>query len=73
VRRNAVINVNEVGVSMNFTLSAANGSLISEASARNKTFAGSDTAGMALTSINEKGDEVVAQLYSDYCQKAGVR
>ena len=29
--------------------------------------------GMALTLINERADEVVAQLYTDYCQKAGTR
>jgi len=28
---------------------------------------------MALTLINERADEVVAQLYNDYCQKAGAR
>jgi len=28
---------------------------------------------MALTLINEKADEVVGQLYSDYCQKTGTR
>jgi hypothetical protein len=29
--------------------------------------------GMALTLINERADEVVAQLYSDYCRKAGIK
>lgn len=71
--RNLAVNVNQVNVSMQFTLTGANGKMISQASAANASYAGSDTAGMALTLINEKADEVVAKLYSDYCQKAGVR
>lgn len=71
--RNALINVNQVSVRMNFTLTGANGRMISQASAENASFAGRDTAGMALILINERADEVVAQLYSDYCLAAGVR
>ena len=71
--RNAVVNVNQVNISMNFTLTGANGKMISQASAENASYAGQDTSGMALTLINERADEVVASLYSDYCQKAGVR
>lgn len=71
--RNLAVNVNQVNVSMNFTLTGANGRMISQASAENASYAGSDTAGMALTLINERADELVATLYSDYCQKSGVR
>ena len=71
--RNAVINVNQVNVSMNFTLTGADGRMISQASADNASFAGQDTSGMALTLINERADEIVARLYSDYCRAAGVR
>jgi hypothetical protein len=71
--RNAIINVNQVSVAMNFTLTGANGRMISQADARNESYAGRDTRGMALTLINERADEVVAQLYSDYCQRAGAR
>ena len=71
--RNPIINVNQVSVSMNFTLTGANGRMISQADARNESYAGRDTRGMALTLINERCDEVVAQLYGDYCQKAGAR
>jgi len=71
--RNAIINVNEVTVSMNFTLTGADGRMISQANARNESFAGADIPGMALTLINERADDVVAQLYSDYCRAAGVR
>lgn len=71
--RNAIVNVNQVSISMSFTLTGANGRMISQAGARNESYAGRDTAGMALTLINERADEVVAQLYTDYCSKAGVR
>ena len=71
--RNLAVNVNQVNVSMQFTLTGGNGKMISQASAANASYAGSDISGMALTLINEKADEVVAKLYSDYCQNAGVR
>jgi hypothetical protein len=71
--RNAIVNVNQVNISMAFTLTGANGKMISQASAENASYAGQDTSGMALTLINERADELVAKLYSDYCQKAGLR
>ena len=71
--RNLIVNVNQVSVSMNFTLTGSNGNMISQAAASNESYAGRDIMGMALTLINERADEVVAQLYSDYCQKSGVR
>jgi hypothetical protein len=70
---NAIVNVNQVSISMNFTLTGANGRMISQAGARNESYAGRDIMGMALTLINERADEVVAQLYNDYCQNAGTR
>src|SRR5262245_8618420 len=69
--RNPIVNVNQVSVNMNFTLTGANGRMISQTSAKNESYAGRDISGMALTLINERADEVVAQLYSDYCQRAG--
>ena len=71
--RNPIINVNQVSIQMDFMLTGANGRMISEANARNESYSGQDTLGMALTLINERADEVVAQLYSDYCQKAGAK
>jgi hypothetical protein len=71
--RNAVINVNQVTIRMNFTLTGADGRMISQANAENASYAGADTSGMALTLINERADDVVARLYSDYCRSAGVR
>lgn len=71
--RNPIVNVNQVSVSMNFTLTGSNGKMISQSAARNESYTGRDTTGMALTLINERADEVVAQLYTDYCQKTGAR
>jgi len=67
---NAMVNVNQVNVNMNFTLTDASGRPVSTATASNQSYAGSDTSGMALTLIEERADEVVARLYSDYCQNA---
>ncbi len=71
--RNPIINVNQVSIQIDFMLNGANGRMISEAKARNESYSGQDTLGMALTLINERADEVVAQIYSDYCQKAGAK
>ncbi len=71
--RNPVINVNQVSIRMNFALTGANGRMISEADVSNESYAGRDPLGMALTLINERADEVVAQIYSDYCRKAGIK
>ena len=68
--RNPMVNVNQVSVNMNFTLTDAAGRPVSTAAASNESYAGSDTSGMALTLIEERADEVVAKLYSDYCRNA---
>ncbi len=68
---NRIVRVNQVSIRMNFTLTDASGRTLSQASAENASYAGMDTSGMALTLINEKADEVVAQLYSDYCRRGG--
>ena len=68
---NRIVHVNQVNIRMQFTLTDAGGRTLAQASAENASYAGMDTAGMALTLINEKADEVVAQLYSDYCRIGG--
>jgi hypothetical protein len=67
---NAVVNVNQVSVKMNFTLTDAAGRPVSTARAANASYAGADVGGMALQLIEERAGEVVAQLYSDYCRSA---
>jgi len=71
--RNPMVGVNQVSVNLDFTLSEASGKPVSSASARNESYAGSDTSAMALTLIEERADEVVARLYSDYCRNAAGR
>lgn len=71
--RNAVVNINQVSINLSFNLSGANGRMISQAEAENASYAGQDTSGMALTLIKERAEEIVARLYSDFCQKAASR
>jgi len=59
IGRNNIINVNQVTVRLDFTLTGANGRTISEARASNESYAGRDVLGMALTLLNERADEVV--------------
>jgi hypothetical protein len=68
--RNPMVNVNQVSVNMNFTLTDAAGHPVSTAAASNESYAGSDTSAMALTLIEERADEVVAKLYSDHCRES---
>jgi hypothetical protein len=70
--RNPMMNVNQVSVNMGFTLTGANGRVISNVDANSSSYAGADVQHMALTLVNEKADEVVAELYSDYCRNAGL-
>jgi hypothetical protein len=71
--RNPMIPVNQVAVSMHFVLTGANGRPVAEADAKSQSFSGADVQGMALTLINEQAEEVVAKLYSDYCQQPAGR
>lgn len=70
---NPVLHINEVAVGMGFTLVASSGKTLSSVSARADSYSGTDTLGMALTLVNEQADEVVAQLYNDYCRSAGAK
>lgn len=69
---NPMMRVNQVTVTMGFTLTASNGRLVSSAAAKSASYAGGDVTGMALTLVEEQADEVVAKLYSEYCRNAGV-
>lgn len=67
--RNPMMPVNQVAVSMNFVLTGAAGKRVAEANAQSQSYSGADVQGMALTLLNEQADEVVAKLYSEYCQQ----
>ena len=71
--RNPMIPVNQVAVNMDFVLTGADGKRVAQANAQSESFSGADVQGMALTLINEQADEVVAKLYSEYCQQPEVR
>ena len=70
--RNPMIPVNQVTVSMGFTLTGSNGKIISDVAANSSSYAGANVGQMALTLVNEQADEVVAKLYGDYCRNAGL-
>ena len=70
---NPVLKINEVAVHMGFTLVSAAGKTISSVSARDESYSGTDTLGMALELVNEQADEAVARLYNDYCRTAGAK
>jgi hypothetical protein len=68
---NPIIAVNQVSVGMDFALYGANGRVVSDAHANSSSYSGADVQRMALTLVNENADEVVSQLYADYCRNAG--
>ncbi len=67
---NPVMRINQVSVGMGFTLTAANGRNVANATASAASYAGPDVRAMALTLLNEEADEVVSKLYSEYCRNA---
>jgi acid stress-induced BolA-like protein IbaG/YrbA len=67
---NPMMPVNQVMVNMAFTLTTSGGRVVSDVDASNASYSGMDVSRMALTLVNEKADEVVAQLYGDYCRNA---
>jgi hypothetical protein len=68
--RSAAPGLNQVNVSMEFSLADSSGRPVSNTRASNSSYAGTDVSGMALKLIEERADEAVAQLYSDYCKTA---
>ena len=70
-RMNNMIRVNQVTVSMGFTLTQSNGKIVSDVGADAGSYAGANVSQMALTLVNEQADEIVARLYGDYCRNAG--
>ncbi len=72
VTGNPRMRVNQVSVDMGFTLTSANGRQVATADANSSSYAGADIRRMALTLVNEQADEVVANLYAQYCANAGI-
>lgn len=67
---NPIAKVNEVHVTMSFTLVTSGGKNVASVTEDVESYSGSDTAGMALSLVREKADLVVAKLYSQYCSSA---
>lgn len=70
-RTNPVVGVDEVYISMVFTLIDSSGKIISNVSAQGESYSGKNTLAAALALVREKSGLMVAKLYNDYCRKAG--
>lgn len=68
---NPLVKIPEVTVTLNFTLSSATGRVLSHARSRSESYSNNDTLHMAETLVEEQADELVGQLYHDYCSSAG--
>ena len=68
---NPVTRIDEVSVNIELTLESAQGRTLSEVEAHADSYSGSDTMRTAAAIVREHADELVAQLYNDYCGKAG--
>jgi hypothetical protein len=68
---NQVVGVNQVEVSLAFTLSSADGRILSQVEAHSDAYSGENTLRTALKLVQEQADRLVAGLYNDYCSKAG--
>lgn len=64
---NPIVRANEVFVDMSFTLTEASGRYVSDVGVSDSSWSGQDTRSVALMIVQEQADNVVAQLYHDYC------
>lgn len=67
---NPVAQVNEVHITISFTLVDSSGRSVSSVTAESESWSGADTLSTALDLVREKADWVVAKLYNDYCKSA---
>jgi hypothetical protein len=65
------VGIRSVAVDLSFTLASASGRTLSHVSSHSESYSGADTLAMAETLVNEQADEIVGQLYHDYCAGAG--
>jgi beta-phosphoglucomutase-like phosphatase (HAD superfamily) len=70
---NPVVQVNEVAVKIDLTLSGVDGRVLSDVSSHSDSYSGGDTLGTALALVREQADPLVAQLYNDYCRDGSSR
>jgi hypothetical protein len=67
---NQVVGVREVAVDLQLTLSSASGQQLSAVDAHSESYSSVDTLGTASALLKRQADQLVAQLYNDYCRKA---
>jgi hypothetical protein len=67
---NQVVGVREVAVDLQLTLSTASGRELSAVDAHSEAYSSVDTLGTASALLKKQADQLVAQLYNDYCRKA---
>jgi hypothetical protein len=67
---NRVVGVREVAVDVQLTLSSASGRTLSAVDARSEAYSGNDTLGTATALLKRQADQLVAQLYNDFCRNA---
>lgn len=65
---NPVVQVNEVSIDVELTLSGISGRVLSSVDAHSESYSGSDTLHTALAIMRERADPLVAQLYNDFCR-----
>jgi hypothetical protein len=70
---NAVVQVNEVAVNIDMTLSGLDGRTVSQVGAHTDSYSSSDTLRTAVALVNEQADRLIAQLASDYCRQPGIK
>jgi hypothetical protein len=69
-RVNRLVGVREVAVNVQLTLSSASGRQLSLVDAHSESFSTLDTLATATALLKRQADQLVAQLYNDYCRKA---
>ena len=67
VRLNPVVGIDEVFVTMAFTLVDASGRVISNVTAGGDAYSGSDPMAVALEIVQREADLAVAEIYHDFC------
>lgn len=67
---NRVVGVNEVAVEVQLTLSSASGRQLSRVEGHSDSYSGLDTRATATVLMRRQADQLVAQLYNDYCRQA---
>lgn len=67
VRQNPVVGIDEVFVTMAFTLVDASGRVISNVTAGGDAYSGADPMAVALDIVQREADLAVAEIYHDFC------